>query len=172
MASRYWIKFYIEVLDDPKMGRLPDRLWRRACELFLVAGETHDNGSLPSLEDLAWRLRLTSEELSEDLSQLTELGILKCNDGGWHVINFSPRCDPRPNYSFWAKLRQKIFSRDRHTCRYCGGNAEHVDHVIPRVQGGNDVPENLVASCAPCNYRKGGRTPEQAGMRLADAPLS
>ena len=25
----YWIKLYHEVLNDPKMGRLPDRLWRR-----------------------------------------------------------------------------------------------------------------------------------------------
>ena len=25
MASRYWIKLYHEILDDPKMGRLTDR---------------------------------------------------------------------------------------------------------------------------------------------------
>lgn len=72
------------------------------------------------------------------------------------------------NLSWWAKLRQKIFRRDRHTCRYCGAEAEHVDHVIPRVQGGDNEPENLVASCAPCNLHKGGRTPEQAGMRLTN----
>ena len=166
MPSRYWIKFYIEVLDDPKMGRLSDRLWRRACELFLVAGETHDGGSLPSPEDLAWRLRLTSEELSEDLSQLTELGILSRDNWQLRVVNFSPRWKPPRYYSLWEKLRQKIFRRDNGVCRYCGAKAEHVDHVIPRVQGGGDEPETLVAACAPCNLSKGGRTPKQAGMVL------
>jgi len=29
MGSPYWIKLYHEILNDPKMGRLPDRLWRR-----------------------------------------------------------------------------------------------------------------------------------------------
>ena len=77
-----------------------------------------------------------------------------------------------PNLHWWAKLRQSIFKRDHHICRYCGAKAEHVDHVIPCVQHGSNDPENLVAACAPCNLSKGGRTPEQAGMRLADAPLS
>jgi hypothetical protein len=29
-----WIKLYLEILDDPKMGKLPDWCWRRAIELF------------------------------------------------------------------------------------------------------------------------------------------
>jgi 5-methylcytosine-specific restriction endonuclease McrA len=30
--------------------------------------------------------------------------------------------------------------------------------------------ENLVAACPPCNHRKGGRTVEQAQMRLLRRP--
>ena len=29
---KYWIKLYHEILDDPKMGRLSDRTWRRTNE--------------------------------------------------------------------------------------------------------------------------------------------
>ena len=61
MASYYWAKFYIEILDDPKMGRLPDRLWRRTCELILLAKERAIDGSLPPLHDMAWRLRLPED---------------------------------------------------------------------------------------------------------------
>ena len=39
MGAKFWIKLYHEILDDPKMGRMPDRLWRRTIELFLLAGE-------------------------------------------------------------------------------------------------------------------------------------
>jgi hypothetical protein len=45
------------------------------------------------------------------------------------------------------------------------------DHVVPRSQGGKTNWENIVIACVPCNQRKGGRTPDQAGMRLAMAPV-
>ena len=45
-----------------------------------------------------------------------------------------------------------------------------LDHVIPRSRAGETTWENLVACCHPCNNRKGSRTPEEAGMRLARAP--
>lgn len=41
-----------------------------------------------------------------------------------------------------------------------------IDHLVPRCKGGTDDPANLVIACRSCNSRKGGRTPEQAGMRL------
>lgn len=28
----YWLKLYIEILDDPKMATLPDRVWREKVE--------------------------------------------------------------------------------------------------------------------------------------------
>jgi 5-methylcytosine-specific restriction endonuclease McrA len=44
------------------------------------------------------------------------------------------------------------------------------DHVVPRIQGGKTIWENIVTACYPCNDRKGGRTPDQAGMKLRRAP--
>ena len=35
----------------------------------------------------------------------------------------------------------------------------HVDHVIPRAQGGTDELDNLVTACPPCNLAKYDRTP-------------
>ena len=54
------------------------------------------------------------------------------------------------------------------TCAYCGSSQSRlqVEHIIPRSQGGSDGRHNRVLSCAACNARKGGRTPEQAGMQL------
>jgi 5-methylcytosine-specific restriction endonuclease McrA len=70
--------------------------------------------------------------------------------------------------------RINVMTRDRFTCQYCGAHKSmkdlNYDHVIPRVQGGKTVWENIVTTCYPCNDRKGGRTPEQAGMRLRKRP--
>ncbi|RJX65693.1 HNH endonuclease [Tsuneonella suprasediminis] len=77
----------------------------------------------------------------------------------------------RPN-EFPAFTRFNLFLRDRFTCQYCG--SEHdltFDHVVPRRAGGRTTWENIATACAPCNLRKGGRTPEQAAMRLAVNPI-
>ena len=86
-----WIKAYTEILDDPKMGRMSDHLWRRTIEIFLIAGRAGDNGKLPSVEEMAWQLRTTVTELSVDLSAMEEAGIIKKDDTSITVVNFSKR---------------------------------------------------------------------------------
>jgi 5-methylcytosine-specific restriction endonuclease McrA len=67
-----------------------------------------------------------------------------------------------------------LFNRDRQICLYCGcsGNRQTLtrDHVIPLSQGGRDCWQNVVTACLSCNLRKGGRTPQQAGMPLLAVP--
>ncbi len=70
--------------------------------------------------------------------------------------------------------RHNIFLRDDHTCQYCGQKLPrrelNLDHVVPRSRGGKTNWHNVVASCIKCNFKKGGRTPDEAGMRLLRAP--
>jgi len=70
--------------------------------------------------------------------------------------------------------RELLFKRDRHVCAYCGESFKTCDlemeHVTPECQEGPTSWENLVTSCHWCNQRKGGRTPEQAGMELLYLP--
>lgn len=78
---------------------------------------------------------------------------------------------PRAHVRF---SRQNIYLRDRSICQYCGRRFPreklNLDHVVPRTQGGKTSWENVVCSCIPCNLKKGGRTPEEAGMRLLQTP--
>jgi 5-methylcytosine-specific restriction endonuclease McrA len=70
--------------------------------------------------------------------------------------------------------RRNVYLRDNFTCQYCGHRPTlkelNLDHVTPRSQGGAATWENLVTSCRRCNFRKGGCTPEGAGMRLLSEP--
>jgi 5-methylcytosine-specific restriction endonuclease McrA len=67
--------------------------------------------------------------------------------------------------------RRAVFARDQWTCQYCGSRSNlTVDHVIPRSKGGGSSWDNIVASCAPCNRRKGDQLPRQVGMRLQRQP--
>ena len=72
----------------------------------------------------------------------------------------------RPN-EYPAFTRFNLFLRDRFSCVYCGSRRELTfDHVIPRAHGGRTTWENVATACAPCNLRKGGRTPTEARMPL------
>jgi len=70
--------------------------------------------------------------------------------------------------------RFNVMTRDHFKCCYCGRQLPmrqlNYDHVIPRMQGGKTVWENIVTSCYPCNDKKAGRTPAQAGMHLLRKP--
>ena len=68
--------------------------------------------------------------------------------------------------------RKAVLARDGWTCQYCGADTPTltVDHVIPRSRGGESVWENIVASCAPCNRKKGNRLPREVSMHPRKHP--
>ncbi len=68
--------------------------------------------------------------------------------------------------------RFEVFNRDQYSCQYCGRKTKELtlDHVIPRRLGGEHSWENVVSACIPCNRRKGGYAPSEAGMRLLCQP--
>ena len=71
-----------------------------------------------------------------------------------------------------ATLRGEIFARDAYRCVYCAGvfppEQLSLDHVQPRMRGGDNSPGNLVTACLACNARKGSAP---AWSFLADLPV-
>lgn len=57
--------------------------------------------------------------------------------------------------------RNQIFERDGYRCVYCGeqfaADELTLDHVQPRVRGGDHSEGNLVTACKGCNTLKGHR---------------
>ena len=81
------------------------------------------------------------------------------------------------NQRFVRFSRSAVFWRDRYTCQYCGDQKPTheltFDHVIPKhfkTPQSAKTWENIVSACLTCNRKKGGRTPEQAGMVLMTVP--
>lgn len=81
----------------------------------------------------------------------------------------------------WRRIRVAILERDRRRCQWpglhtapagtwsalygtgsaCLAPAGHVDHVVERIAGGNDRPENLRAACADHNLARGAGTDDR-----------
>jgi hypothetical protein len=87
----YWLRLYTGILDDPKVQRLEAEHFKGWVNLLCLAKE-HD-GLLPSLEDIAFRLRLSGEDAESLVEELVKRGLLD-SDGknvtphNWHQRQF------------------------------------------------------------------------------------
>lgn len=122
MASKYWIKLYHEILHDRKVASLEDRLWRRAVEMFLLAGEQNEGGYLPQLADMSWTLRIDIEQLETELNELTRIGILEFKDERYFVRKFEKRQEPMDKAEYMRRLRDQEQKQ------------EHYQSLPPRYQ--------------------------------------
>ncbi len=61
------------------------------------------------------------------------------------------------------RLRRRVEARARGRCEYCGLSQEgqeasfHVDHIVPRADGGPTTAENLALACVSWSLRKEAR---------------
>jgi len=70
-----------------------------------------------------------------------------------------------------AFTRFNLFLRDHFICQYCGDTDDLTfDHLVPRSHGGMTRWDNVVAACAPCNLKKGGKLPRESGMWPSQKP--
>ena len=76
-----WFRFYADALNDPKVQRLSPGLYRLWTQLLCLACED-ENGALPSVKEIAFRVRLRSDRCQRYVSVLTEVGLLDASADG------------------------------------------------------------------------------------------
>lgn len=61
----------------------------------------------------------------------------------------------------WKAARREVLLRDGYQCQVCrrvvSGRSAHVDHIVPKSQGGSDLVSNLQALCRGCHSKKTAR---------------
>ncbi|WP_280564837.1 HNH endonuclease signature motif containing protein [Chromohalobacter sp. 48-RD10] len=63
-------------------------------------------------------------------------------------------------FRFSLIFKRRLWEASFKRCAYCGDEikghgASHVDHVLPRSEGGSESIDNLACACAFCNSSKG-----------------
>lgn len=73
--------------------------------------------------------------------------------------------------SISRKQRRAILAAHGGVCHYCGSlDAVHVDHIVPKFDGGTNDPGNLIAACLACNlFKRHRRLPPAAERRALKA---
>ena len=129
----------------------------------------HDAALLMSKNQVVWTLGEVAAVLrggwnNKGRQSRLEVPAIIASEGKQMNFDVSPALD-----------NKALFRRDQNLCLYCGHTFvdRHLsrDHVIPQCQKGPDIWENVVTACKRCNQAKGGRTPEQAGMKLLAVPF-
>lgn len=129
MASNFWIKLYHEMLDDPKVGRLTDGQFRMMINLFLLAGDYDQNGYLPSMDDICWRLR-NPANFEKDFQTLIEIGIIEIKDDAPCVKNFQKRQGAMSETERSQRYREKLHKKEYYATemqRKCNDSFTDVD---------------------------------------------
>lgn len=83
-----WFRIYDELLDDPKVQRLPAEDFKGWMNLLCLA--SRHNGKLPPLADIAFALRETEDAVSTLLERLLNGGLIERRSGGADGIHYAP----------------------------------------------------------------------------------
>jgi DnaD/phage-associated family protein len=93
MTPPLWLKLWIDMLDDAKVAKMSDWQFRKFINSMLVAKECDKDGLLPSIQELAWRLRESEKQITKALTDLSSYGVVRfdAHTGTWLIVNFKKR---------------------------------------------------------------------------------
>jgi hypothetical protein len=114
-----WVKIYTEMLDDPKVAKLPDATMWRFIQLILVAAECDAGGAFVvgdkemTIQDIAWRLRKDKSILESDIKLLLSAGIITKDGKIIEIPKFTERQGPaqKEKRATWNERQQKRRAR-------------------------------------------------------------
>jgi hypothetical protein len=84
-----WFRFYDDAINNPKLLRLSDELYRAWSVLLCVASK--NGGTLPPIEDIALTLRLKPAKVAEWITTLVKGGLLDETQVGFAPHNWNAR---------------------------------------------------------------------------------
>lgn len=162
-------KFFM-AMNVVNVKRAITLLYKNTAEVVSV-----DEGRFNSYSMESWR----------DVSLLKgQLGLPEEAGDGWiRTVSLEIQVPKIIRLLFYDKIpswgvkfnRRNIFARDENHCQYCGCKFSttelSLDHIKPRSRGGKTTWTNVVCACTECNKRKGGKTPEEAGLSLIRKPF-
>lgn len=109
-----WFRFYDDAINDPKILRLSDAMFRAWVTLLCLASK--GDGTLPKTSDIALVLRMKITKVADWLTELTVAGLLDNDEGVFRPHNWNARQYKSDVTDPTAALRQKAY-RDRNKNR-------------------------------------------------------
>ena len=137
---------------------------------------TQNLAAVANISEYARRIRELRDEEGMQIKTHTDRASLK---PGEYILEGLERT-PIIGQGISPQLRNYILERNGYTCQICGSGAGdpdpynrnrkvrlHVDHIIPKSQGGNVERDNLRVLCSACNQgRSNVQTPTESALNI------
>jgi hypothetical protein len=102
-----WFRLYDDLVDDPKIQRLPGETVKALLNLWCLASQ--NDGLLPAHDDIAFKLRMKPAKVQHLLSVLGECGLVDSDETGLRPHNWNARQFKSDVTDPTAALRQKTY---------------------------------------------------------------
>jgi len=84
-----WFRLYDNLVDDPKIQRLSGEMVKALLNLWCLASQ--NDGMLPAVDDIAFKLRMKPAKVENLLSVLGECGLIDSDETGLRPHNWNAR---------------------------------------------------------------------------------
>lgn len=91
-----WFRFYSEVVNDPKVQKLPCEDFRAWVNMLCLASE--NDGRLPSIHDMAFALRMSEDAVLTVVERLSSGGLIDRLCGGVDGYHYAPHSWDKRQY--------------------------------------------------------------------------
>ena len=157
-----WLRLSDDVLDDPKVQKLPAPLFKIWVNLLCLANKGEQRGLLPDIESIAFRLRISDEEAEKAIATLTERGLLDTSEEGVSPHNWNS-WQSTPAYPSWSPENSRVRMQKSRENKKSGQHQKDVASVtsvtsdvtsvtsvdIDKIRGDIDKSRGeVVATCA------------------------
>jgi hypothetical protein len=105
-----WFRCYDDLVDDPKVQQLPAETFKSLINLWCLTSQ--NNGSLPPIAHIAFKLRMKADKVSKLLGMLRIAGLIEDEGSVTRPHNWNARQYKSDVTDPTAPLRQKAY-RDR-----------------------------------------------------------
>lgn len=166
-----WFRIYDDVLDDPKVQKLSGELFKTWMNLLCLASK--GGGILPTIDDIAFRLRISAQDAQQRLDDLILLGLVDIrSDGKQEPHNWPTRQMPSDSSKDrMRKLRAK--KRDGDVTSHVTDGDGHGD--APESESEKKRIDNLVPSvpvAARAKAKEQGLNKLTGMVKGKDGPIS
>jgi len=143
----YWLRLYTSILDDPKVQRLSPELFKCWVNLLCLAKE--GDGLLPSIEDIAFRMRITDEDAKRLTEELVRRGLLDSDGKNLTPHNWL-------NRQFQSDVSTERVKRHRNVTRNV---SETLFETAPETETEQSTEQSRADAASRAKPRSAPRTP-------------
>jgi len=147
-----WFRLYDDLVDDPKIQRLPGETVKALINLWCLTSQ--NDGLLPAIDDIAFKLRMKQAKVEHLLSVLGECGLIDSDEIGLRPHNWNERQYKSDTKDPTAPTRQKAY-RERIKNRNATVTVTDTRTETEQIQKTEQVSEPIGSGAeAPIDHRK------------------